>query len=94
MRIVRKPLVCAYPQYKYADFGTYSRNHEQHWQQMLALLNRNDDNSVPIPSVPTLYQNYPNPFNPSTTISFALPVKNSGQNQDLQYQGTTGQAAL
>jgi len=71
----KKPLTTTYYQYKYPDVATFSKKHDEHWNEMIELLNKQDDEGFPIPIVATLYNNYPNPFNPSTTIAFAIPQK-------------------
>lgn len=46
------------------------------------------ESSPEVPAGYTLSQNYPNPFNPSTTIKFAIPVK---ERVTLQIYNTLGQ---
>jgi len=70
----RAPLIVRYPQFRYPDVSTFSKNHDENWTKLNSLLNRDDSENYPIPIVATLYQNYPNPFNPCTTISFSIPA--------------------
>ncbi|MCK9303156.1 MAG: T9SS type A sorting domain-containing protein, partial [Bacteroidales bacterium] len=71
----KRPAVTKYQQYVYPNLQVFNTKHEEHWEQLYALLDKQPaTEEIPIPSVPFIATNYPNPFNPSTTIAFSIPT--------------------
>ncbi|MCK9310434.1 MAG: T9SS type A sorting domain-containing protein, partial [Candidatus Cloacimonetes bacterium] len=75
MESSKRPAVTNYQQYVYPNLQVFNTKHEEHWEQLYALLDKKPaTEEIPIPSVPLIATNYPNPFNPSTTIAFSIPT--------------------
>nr|MBC8414797.1 T9SS type A sorting domain-containing protein [Candidatus Cloacimonadota bacterium] len=74
----RSNVMTAYPQLAPEDCKQLQKWHDEHWDEIYALLgigeNPEDEVNQNIPLVPVLNGNYPNPFNPETKIAFSIPV--------------------
>ncbi len=73
----RSNVMTSYPQHEPEDCKQLQKWHEDHWNEISALLGIGEkiENEINqnIPLVPVLNGNYPNPFNPETKIAFSIP---------------------
>ncbi|MBM4400148.1 MAG: T9SS type A sorting domain-containing protein, partial [Candidatus Cloacimonetes bacterium] len=83
----KKSLVIAYPKYKYANVQEFNKHHDDHWQLLYNLLDKNSGETLPIPDKVTIQQNFPNPFSAVTTIPFSVPKESAVKIQVFNIKG-------